>query len=42
MTLNTLCRMGFGSMQLTGSGHWGATDNPEHSMQVLREAVDVA
>ena len=41
MTLNTLCRMGFGSMQLTGSGHWGAADDPEHSMQVLREAVDV-
>jgi len=24
MTLTTTSRMGFGSMQLTGPGHWGA------------------
>lgn len=33
-------RIGFGSMQLTGPGHWSAPDNPEQSMQVLRDAVD--
>jgi len=33
-------RIGFGSMQLTGPGHWGAPDNPEQAMQVLRDAVD--
>lgn len=40
MKLITLCRMGFGSMQLTGPGHWGAADDPERSKQVLRNAVD--
>ncbi|MFE3619448.1 aldo/keto reductase [Streptomyces sp. NPDC059131] len=33
-------RIGFGSMQLTGRGHWAAPDNPEQAMQVLRDAVD--
>ncbi|MCW5254328.1 aldo/keto reductase [Streptomyces sp. SHP 1-2] len=33
-------RIGFGSMQLTGPGHWAAPDNPERAMQVLRDAVD--
>ncbi|OXM59154.1 aldo/keto reductase [Amycolatopsis vastitatis] len=33
-------RLGFGSMQLTGPGHWAAPDNPEQAMQVLRDAVD--
>lgn len=33
-------RLGFGSMQLTGPGHWGAPNNPERAMQVLRDAVD--
>lgn len=33
-------RIGFGSMQLTGPGHWAAPDDPEQSMQVLRDAVD--
>ncbi|NUL28428.1 aldo/keto reductase [Streptomyces lunaelactis] len=33
-------RIGFGSMQLTGPGHWAAPDNPEQAMQVLRDAVD--
>lgn len=32
-------RIGFGSMQLTGPGHWAAPDNPEAAMQVLRDAV---
>jgi aryl-alcohol dehydrogenase-like predicted oxidoreductase len=32
--------MGFGSMQLTGPGHWGAAADPANSMQVLRDAVD--
>lgn len=27
-------------MQLTGPGHWGAPENPEHAMSVLRSAVD--
>lgn len=40
MTLNNVCRVGFGSMQLTGPGHWGAADDPQQSIQVLREAVD--
>jgi aryl-alcohol dehydrogenase-like predicted oxidoreductase len=33
-------RIGFGSMQLTGPGHWAAPDNPQQAMQVLRDAVD--
>ncbi|WP_018686967.1 aldo/keto reductase [Actinokineospora enzanensis] len=33
-------RIGFGSMQLTGPGHWAAPDDPEQAMQVLRDAVD--
>ncbi|BBJ39976.1 oxidoreductase [Streptomyces antimycoticus] len=33
-------RIGFGSMQLTGPGHWAAPDDPEQTMQVLRDAVD--
>lgn len=33
-------RIGFGSMQLTGPGHWAAPDNPDQAMQVLRDAVD--
>jgi aryl-alcohol dehydrogenase-like predicted oxidoreductase len=33
-------RIGFGSMQLTGPGHWAAPDNPEQAMQVLRDAVE--
>ncbi|RJO79360.1 aldo/keto reductase [Nocardia panacis] len=39
MILKTLGRIGFGSMQLTGSGHWGAADDPENSIRVLRDAV---
>lgn len=33
-------RIGFGSMQVTGPGHWAAPDSPEQAMQVLRDAVD--
>ncbi len=33
-------RIGFGSMQLTGPGHWAAPDDPKRAMQVLRDAVD--
>jgi pyridoxine 4-dehydrogenase len=33
-------RLGFGSMQLTGPGHWAAPDHPEQATQVLRDAVD--
>jgi len=33
-------RIGFGSMQLTGPGHWAAPDDPQQAMQVLRDAVD--
>lgn len=33
-------RIGFGSMQLTGPGHWAAPDNPDRAMQVLRDAVE--
>lgn len=40
MTPDTLSRIGFGSMQLTGPGNWGAADDPGQAMRVLREAVD--
>lgn len=33
-------RIGFGSMQLTGPGHWAAPDDPDQAMQVLRNAVE--
>lgn len=33
-------RLGYGTMQLTGPGHWAAPDDPEQAMQVLRDAVD--
>ena len=36
---SSLSRIGFGSMQLTGPGHWAAPDNPDRAMQVLRDAV---
>jgi pyridoxine 4-dehydrogenase len=32
-------RMGFGSMQLTGPGHWGEADDPQRAIHVLRVAV---
>lgn len=40
MTPNNTCRMGFGSMQLTGPGHWDPADDPQNSIQVLRDVVD--
>ncbi|MEV6831192.1 aldo/keto reductase [Amycolatopsis sp. NPDC051102] len=40
MLFSSLNRIGFGSMQLTGPGHWAAPDNPDRAMQVLRDAVD--
>lgn len=33
-------RLGLGTMQLTGPGHWGAPANPEEAMRVLRDAVE--
>jgi len=40
MTTTTACRMGFGSMQLIGPGHWGAANEPQQSIQLLRDAVE--
>ncbi|APU17457.1 aldo/keto reductase [Actinoalloteichus fjordicus] len=40
MMPDPVCRMGFGTMQLIGPGHWGAADDPANSIQVLRDAVD--
>ena len=33
-------RLGYGTIQLTGPGHWAAPDDPKQAMQVLRDAVD--
>lgn len=33
-------RLGYGSMQLTGTGHWGAPEDPDEALRVLRHAVD--
>ena len=33
-------RLGYGSMQLTGEGHWGAPEDPDEAIRVLRHAVD--
>ncbi|GLZ30656.1 oxidoreductase [Lentzea sp. NBRC 105346] len=40
MLFSSARRIGFGSMQLTGPGHWAAPDDPERVMQVLRDVVD--
>jgi aryl-alcohol dehydrogenase-like predicted oxidoreductase len=32
-------RIGFGSMQLTGPGHWGPPRDPEQAVRLLREVV---
>ncbi|OAP20453.1 putative oxidoreductase YdbC [Amycolatopsis sp. M39] len=40
MLFSSLDRIGFGTMQLTGPGHWSVPDDPERAMQVLRDAVD--
>ncbi len=34
-------RIGFGTMQLTGAGHWGPPPDPDNALQVLRRAVDL-
>lgn len=34
-------RLGFGSMQLTGSGVWGHPEDPEAAVQVLQRAVEL-
>ncbi|MDQ6836202.1 MAG: aldo/keto reductase [Actinomycetota bacterium] len=34
-------RLGFGAMQLTGSGVWGPPDDPEEAVRVLRRAVEL-
>lgn len=34
-------RLGFGSMQLTGSGVWGDPEDPEAAVQVLQRAVEL-
>ncbi len=34
-------RLGFGTMQLTGQGVWGAPDDPDEARQVLRRAVEL-
>ncbi|WIX85732.1 aldo/keto reductase [Amycolatopsis sp. DG1A-15b] len=33
-------RLGFGSMQLTGPGHWGRPQHPDEAISLLRAAVD--
>ncbi len=40
MMPTTVCPMGFGTRQLIGPGHWGAAEDPQNSIQVLRDAVD--
>ncbi|MCU1503719.1 MAG: putative oxidoreductase, aryl-alcohol dehydrogenase like protein, partial [Ilumatobacteraceae bacterium] len=34
-------RLGFGAMQLTGSGVWGEPKDPDEAVRVLRRAVDL-
>ncbi|MEV6171632.1 aldo/keto reductase [Streptomyces sp. NPDC051954] len=34
-------RLGYGAMQLTGPGVWGAPKDPEEAVRVLRRAVDL-
>lgn len=36
----SVCRIGFGTMSLIGRGHWGAADDPDHSIRMLRHAVE--
>ncbi len=36
----TVNRLGFGAMRLTGDGIWGAPDDHDESVRVLRRAVD--
>lgn len=37
----TVNRLGFGSMQLTGPGVWGAPKDPDEAVRVLRRAVEL-
>jgi pyridoxine 4-dehydrogenase len=37
----TVCRMGFGSMRLTGPGIWGPPPEPREALRVLRRAVEL-
>jgi pyridoxine 4-dehydrogenase len=37
----TVCRMGFGSMRLTGPGIWGPPPDPREALRVLRRAVEL-
>lgn len=34
-------RLGYGAMQLPGSGVWGEPENPDNAKQVLRQAIDL-
>ena len=34
-------RLGYGTMQLTGEGVWGAPEDPDEAVRVLRRAVDL-
>lgn len=34
-------RLGFGTMRLTGNGIWGAPDDPDEAIAVLRKAVEL-
>ncbi|QMU76625.1 oxidoreductase [Streptacidiphilus sp. PB12-B1b] len=34
-------RLGYGAMQLTGPGVWGAPENPDEAVRVLRRAVEL-
>ncbi len=34
-------RLGYGTMQLTGEGVWGAAEDPDEAVRVLRRAVDL-
>ncbi|WP_280461396.1 aldo/keto reductase [Nocardia carnea] len=34
-------RIGFGTMQLTGAGHWGPPRDPDNAIKVLRRAADL-
>ncbi len=36
----TVHRLGYGAMQLTGDGVWGEPDDPDEAKRVLRRAVE--
>ncbi len=38
---DTVNRLGFGTMRLTGSGIWGEPDDPQEAIRVLRRAVEL-